>query len=78
MRLLALCLAAAALTVPASAQSLPDWAAPATPQAQAQMPPPPPGGGTGTAPTQVPLDGGLALLALAGAGYAARKLRQSE
>ena len=29
----------------------------------------------GGAPTQVPLDGGLSLLALAGAGYAARRLR---
>jgi len=28
-------------------------------------------------PDQVPVDGGLSLLALAGAGYAARKLRQS-
>jgi hypothetical protein len=28
-------------------------------------------------PSQVPVDGGLSLLALAGAGYAARKLRQS-
>ena len=30
----------------------------------------------GSAPAQVPVDGGLSLLALAGAGYAARKLRR--
>ena len=62
-----------------SAQSLPDWAAPSGPtpsQTQAQPPPPPGGGPGGAAPAQVPLDGGLTLLALAGAGYAARKLRQ--
>lgn len=30
------------------------------------------------APTQSPIDGGLALLALAGTGYAVRKLRRNE
>ena len=35
--------------------------------------PPPP-----TAPTAVPVDGGLGLLALAGGAYAVRKLRQRE
>ena len=74
MRLLALSVAAAAFVAPASAQSLPDWAAPSAPTTQSQTPPPP-GGGGGSAPQQVPLDGGLALLAIAGAGYAARKLR---
>jgi len=58
---------------------LPDWAAPAaiessTPESPgpdiAYMPPMP-----GGAPAQVPVDGGLSLLALAGAGYAARRLR---
>lgn len=39
---------------------------------------PTPGGGApnpGGGPTQVPVDGGLTLLALAGTGYAAKKLR---
>ncbi|HEX8385455.1 MAG TPA: hypothetical protein VF576_04685 [Rubricoccaceae bacterium] len=60
----------------AGPQSLPDWAAPAAPAAPAGTaamgggppdPPPP--------PPAVPLDGGLSLLALAGAGYATKKLR---
>lgn len=38
-----------------------------------QDPPGPPGGGTN--PNPIPIDGGLSLLALVGAGYAARKLR---
>lgn len=33
--------------------------------------------GNGSAPRQVPLDGGLTLLALAGGAYAVRRLRQS-
>ena len=56
---------------------LPSWST--KPAAQAPetgaenvAPPPNPGG----APTQVPVDGGLGLLALAGAGYAAKKLRR--
>lgn len=59
--------------------SLPDWAAPSTPMdagpsvESMSAPPNPPG-----APSQVPLDGGLGLLALAGGAYAARKLRQRE
>jgi hypothetical protein len=59
----------------AQAQSLPEWAAPsgagAAPAEQlgpGAPPPPPP-------PPPVPIDGGLSLLALAGAGYAARRLR---
>lgn len=40
-------------------------------QAECEDPPPPP-----PAPEQVPIDGGLALLAAAGAGYAVRKLRR--
>jgi len=63
------------LAAPASAQSLPDWAAPTT---HATPPPTDPGGSPGTpgTPTQsVPIDGGLGLLALAGGAYAARKLR---
>ena len=72
------------------AQSLPDWAAPsvyeappaATPDGLASLVPCPPGqtdDGSGgcvpNPPTQVPVDGGLGLLALAGAGLAARRLR---
>lgn len=79
MRILALFALAALVAGPVLAQSLPDWAepsGPAAPEAQ-MMPPPAPGGGGGSAPTQVPLDGGLSLLALAGVGLAARKLRQS-
>lgn len=59
----------------ASAQSLPDWAAPhkpASPTAAPQAVPDPP-----AEPTPVPLDGGLGLLALAGGAYAARRLRAS-
>ncbi len=40
-----------------------------------QPAPPIPGGPGGSGPPQVPVDGGLTLLALAGAGYAAKKLR---
>jgi hypothetical protein len=40
---------------------------------QTNNPPTLPGG-----PTQVPVDGGLALLAAAGAGYAVRKLKNDE
>ncbi|MEM6784600.1 MAG: hypothetical protein AAF624_12800 [Bacteroidota bacterium] len=63
-------------SLPATAQSVPDWAAPsAAPAPEAPAPteavPTLPGN-----PTQVPIDGGLGLLALAGAGYAARKLKQ--
>ena len=60
------------------AQGLPDWAAPSGPATtpvvtdgvsgpQPPNPPPP--------PPPVPIDGGLSLLALAGAGYAAHSLR---
>jgi len=66
---------AVAPTHPATAQSLPDWAAPAPPPAASSssgIPPDPPG----TPAQEVPLDGGLALLALAGGAYAARRLRQ--
>ena len=63
----------------AFAQSVPSWAAPASPEAGT---PDPPGASAGTPPANpftpaaVPVDGGLALLALAGAGLAARRLRQ--
>ena len=77
MRSLVLFVAAAAVSAPVSAQSLPDWAAPSAPASRSSAPPPAPGGGGGAPPQQVPIDGGLALLAIAGAGYAARKLRQS-
>jgi len=56
------------------AQSLPSWAAPSPGDAPSEnmgpgAPPPPP------PPPPVPIDGGLSLLALAGAGYAAHRLR---
>ena len=59
-----------------SAQSLPDWARPSAPSA-ADVPPPAMVPDPPNPPTGVPVDGGLALLALAGAGLAARKLRAS-
>ena len=79
--LLSLGIALAVVVAPsASAQetatALPDWAAPGPPPsytseaAAASAPPNPP-----SAPAQVPLDGGLGLLALAGGVYAARRLR---
>jgi hypothetical protein len=63
---------------PLLAQQVPDWAAPATdnpyessgPSIEAMS-----GPGLPATPAAVPLDGGLGLLALAGAGYAAKKLR---
>ena len=61
---------------PAIAQSLPDWAAPVEPSEPVEAPPPvesvpnPP-------PAPVPVDGGLALLALAGGAFALRRLRRS-
>ncbi|MEO1479077.1 MAG: hypothetical protein AAFV01_10915 [Bacteroidota bacterium] len=63
-----------ALPTAATAQSLPDWAAPSAapaPEAFGETP-------TDATPNppEVPIDGGLGLLALAGAGYAARRLRQ--
>ena len=67
-------------TTAVAAQSVPSWAspttdAPATTNDQARFgpgaPPPPP-----PPPPSVPLDGGLSFLALAGAGYAAHKLRR--
>ena len=67
-----------AFSLPAAAQSVPGWAAPSSPSAapapavNQMQPPGTPGSG---APTQVPLDGGLTLLALAGGAYAVRKLR---
>jgi hypothetical protein len=71
---LAAALAAFGFATVATAQSLPSWAAPSPSDAPAEnmgpgAPPPPP------PPPPVPIDGGLSLLALAGAGYAARRLR---
>ncbi len=65
-----------------SPSNLPDWAEPSQPRdpsassnskGMAAPPPNPPGD-----PQQVPVDGGLALLAAAGAGYAARKLSKEQ
>ena len=71
---LLLALTALILAPSVPAQSLPDWAEP-TPYVA-----PPPAAVTETPsmpsdPAAVPLDGGLGLLALAGAGLAARRLR---
>ena len=87
--LLAAALAVALFTAP-SAQGVPDWAAPSAPapvqtdDGLASLVPCPPGqtdDGSGgcvpNPPTQVPVDGGLGLLALAGAGLAARRLRRT-
>ncbi|MEM6782143.1 MAG: hypothetical protein AAF624_00215 [Bacteroidota bacterium] len=76
---LVFCLALAVfLAVPLSAQSLPDWAAPSAAPSPSEAPPAEAVPTVPSAPTQVPIDGGLGLLALAGAGYAARRLRQRE
>ena len=86
-RLLALACFAAFAAAPPSAQSLPDWAAPAPPAQTgggvAALVPCPPGqtdDGSGgcvpNPPTQVPVDGGLGLLALAGGALATRRLRR--
>ena len=64
----------APVALAAGPQSLPDWAAPsaavpAAPLSEFAPPTPPP------PPPPVPVDGGLVLLAVAGAGYATKKLR---
>ena len=67
-----------------SPTDLPSWAEPSSGQSQSSAigsknvqtnngPPAPPGD-----PEQVPVDGGLALLAAAGAGYAVRKLNEED
>lgn len=65
-----------------ASQGLPGWALDRTSRAPDDPPgfPGTPGGPQGppsfpTAPAQVPIDGGLSLLAAAGAAYAARRLR---
>ena len=72
------------LRSPDASTRLPSWAEPTRPDAGPLEPRNTgPGPITNQEPTlpgdpnQVPVDGGLSLLALAGAGYAARKLRQS-
>ena len=78
VRLLTSALSLVLIAGSVSAQTLPAWARPSAPAA-AQSPPTPGGTpGTPPAPTQVPLEGGLGLLALAGAGLAARRLRQTD
>ncbi|MEL7361016.1 MAG: hypothetical protein AAFN13_03015 [Bacteroidota bacterium] len=76
LRVLVVCFGlGSALT--ATAQSLPDWAAPRSSPTDVPVgddPPTTDAPGLPAEPTQVPVDGGLGLLALAGAGYAARKL----
>lgn len=69
-------MSAAPVALAAGPGSTPDWASPAVPATPPDnnmgpgVPPNPP-----TAPPAVPVDGGLTLLALAGAGYATKKLR---
>ena len=71
---------AAASFSPAAAQSLPEWAAPSRgvgdPPPVEGDPPCPPLGCSGGGPEEVPVDGGLALLALAGGAYACGRLRE--
>lgn len=67
---------------PDASRQLPSWAEPnaGRPSDRGQEPRDRPGPITNAPPPggePVPVDGGLSLLALAGAGYAARKLRQS-
>ena len=59
---------------------LPEWAEPSTrsPLAPAKGNPITNQPDLPDDPSPVPVDGGLSLLALAGAGYAARKLRQDK
>ena len=63
----------ASVSFPAVAQEMPSWAAP---QELTDDPPPPSAPSPPGDPSPVPVDGGLALLALAGAGYAAHRLRR--
>ncbi|MEM9996373.1 MAG: hypothetical protein AAF809_01635 [Bacteroidota bacterium] len=72
--LLPICLGLTSIS-PATAQSLPDWAAPSSPPPTFEEPPLEAVPTVPGAPTQVPIDGGLGLLMLVGVGYAARKLR---
>ena len=62
---------------PLLAQQLPDWAAPSSsnPYEESESTAAAADPGVPPQPAAVPLDGGLGLLALAGAGYAAKKLR---
>ena len=66
-----------AVPLPLTAQEMPEWAAPQEPpvrEAPQESAPVLPG--DPSLPPSVPVDGGLALLALAGAGYAAHRLRR--
>jgi hypothetical protein len=70
------------LRSPDASTRLPSWAEPnlEQPSGRDQLPSQSPGPITNAPPPggePIPIDGGLSLLALAGAGYAARKLRQS-
>ena len=70
------------LRSPDASTRLPSWAEPnfEQPSGRDQLPSQSPGPITNAPPPggePIPVDGGLSLLALAGAGYAARKLRQS-
>ena len=76
MRALPTLLLALFLAVPVAAQSLPSWGRP-TEAADDLFIDPNDGvtPGAAPAPVEVPVDGGLGLLALAGGAYAARRLR---
>ena len=75
IRLLLLTAALAGTGLTATAQDVPDWAAPidSPTRNDPDDPPPPP-----IRPPPVPVDAGLGLLALAGLGLAARRLRAAE
>ena len=77
MRPLFLGIAAVLVSLPAHGQSLPDWAEP-TPYQPPAASSVAPGPGLPSDPEPVPLDGGLGLLGLAGAGLAAWRLRAKE
>ncbi len=65
-----------------SPADVPDWAEPSEPQegtfSENDVSPNATGPDPPDPPSRIPVDGGLALLAAAGAGYAARKLSQEE
>ena len=76
-RLFPLVLLAAFAAVPALAQNL-EWAEPSVPSESVAPPIDAGVPGLPDAPAAVPIDGGLVFLAVAGAGYAVRRLRKRQ